>query len=177
MKKIVVWDPNGKIPEGAIIEGPKKINAIEVAGGVVLPYAPDLAANNAVAGYFRRGWGNGVHFDNMVGQRGCPMMIYAMPGYPVFHWVIRVEPIDGAKETRGIFRCTSSGQVATLSGGMGTRGDPVEVGDLERDVHGGWIIRGKNTLNCTLEGYLGVSIYAAAVGARVMWSAIAQAAE
>lgn len=178
MAKILVWDPTGEIPEGEILEGANKIAAVERRGGVVLPFDPKLATNNAVAGYFRRSWGSGIHFDRMIGLRACPMMIYAVPDFPSFHWAARIMPIEGAKETKGIFRCTNnSGQVGTLTGGLGAMGEPIELNDTPPDKFGGWTIRGSNRLNCTLEGYLGLSIYATAVGARVMWSAVTQAAE
>lgn len=179
LEQIVVWDPKGTVPEGEVIQGrPNVVSAFERRGGVALPFSSQLASHNSVAGYFRRSWGSGVVFDKMIGRRDCPMMLYGMPGFPVFHWAARIMPIDGAKETKGIFRCvTNSGQVATMSGGLGSVGQSIEISEIPIDRFGGWTIRGSNALNCTLEGYLGLSIYAAALGARVVWSAVTQAAE
>lgn len=173
--RIVVWDPSGKFPIGDIIEGDKAISLLHGHGGLTLPIEPHLLGRNAVSGYFRRDWGRGTPFTNMVGTRGCPMLIYVVPDFAVLNWAIRVEPIPGAPESRGTFRLTMhTGQVGTISGGLAADGAVVEFADRPIDPHGGVTIVGSSKLNCTMEGYLGLSIYGTAVGVRVLWSAVSQ---
>lgn len=177
MQHIVVWDPKNETPEGEIIDGPERAAYLERNGVELLPYTAELAAHNAVGGYYRRSWGKGVVFNEMIGARGCPMIMYVMPKFPVFRWCAYIMPLEGAKETRGIFRLTTGGQFGTLTGGLGGTHAPVEIAELPVDEYGGRVVRGRNPLHCTIEGYLGISIYASAIGARVMWSALSQAAE
>jgi hypothetical protein len=176
MSRIVIWDPSGRFPEGEILTGENALGVLHSQGGVTLPVKPELFGLNAVAGFFSRNWGNGVPFLHMVGTRACSMLLYVQQGIPSLNWVARLAPIDGAKEVRGTFRLVcSTAQVGIISGGLATEASAIEIADLQPDKWGGYTIGGKCNLNCTLDGYLGLSLYGCAIGCKVLWTAITQA--
>ena len=176
MNRIVVWDPAGRFPEGKVLDGDKQLAILQNKGGVTLPVEPALLGRNACAGVFMRKWGDGVVFDKMLGARGCPMMLYAVQDIGSIYWAIRVEPLADAHETKGSFKLAlNSGQIGTITGGLASENRPADLIDAQPDKVGGWTLLGSSRLNCTLEGYLGLSVYGVAVGARVVWSAVTQA--
>jgi hypothetical protein len=175
MNRIIIHDPKFRYPIGDLLDGEKALAKLHGNGGVTLPVEPRLLGRNGVSGYFRRDWGSGVRYENLVGTRGCPMVIYAMPDFPRIYWAIRAMPIPGAVESRGTFRlATHSGQYGTITGGLSADGASAEFADQELDKDGGVTILGKAKLNCTMEGYLGLCVYGCAVGIRVLWSAVTQ---
>lgn len=176
MNRIVIFDPTGKYEEGRLVGGDKSIALLHGRGGVTLPVEPNLLGRNAVAGYFMRKWGGGATFDRMIGARACPMLLYAVPDYGTIYWAFRIMPIDGAVESHGSFKLAMhSGQVGTITGGLSADGVAHEVTDRTIDKHGGWTVIGTSKLNCSMEGYLGLSVYGVGIGVRVMWSAATQA--
>jgi hypothetical protein len=176
MSKIVVWDPSGRFPEGEIVKDDNTLHLLHSSGGVSLPVVEDLLQYNAIAGFFMRKWGNGVRFERMVGTLGCPMILWIKPQFTSIYWAARIKPIPEAKETKGIFRLAMhSGQYGVIGAGIASNDEAIEIGELELDEYGGAIIQGSCRLSSAIEGYLGVSLYGVAVGARIMWSAITQA--
>jgi len=175
--RIVVYDPTGQFPEGDVLEGNRAIAMFASRGGMSLPIDVRLIGRNAVSEVFIRKWGQGEVFDRMVGQRGCPMLLYTVPDVPFLHWAARVLPLGGDREPRGVVRLVMhSGQPGAITGGLRADGEACQVGDgLAPDSDGGWTVSGRVGLNCTMEGYLGLSLYVVASGIRVVWSAVSQA--
>lgn len=181
MKRIVVHDPGSHFALGELIEGDRAVALLKSRGGVALPVEPDLIGRNAVSGFFRRDWGRGEEFNGLLGTRACPMLLYALPEYTTINWALRLLPIEGATECRGLFRLAAhSGQVGCITGGLAANGQAFQIEDApgappaHERLRDGFIIEGTSTLNCGLEGYLGLSIYGTAIGLRVIWSAVTQ---
>ena len=173
MPRIVIWDPTGKLPEGEIVYGTNGIAVLHSKGGVTLPVELELLKINAVSGFFARNWGSGIGFNRMMGTRACPMLLFVHPDYTTIHWAARLECDEGHQ---GTFRLTTdSSQVGIIGGGLAANETVVDISGLEPDLYGGITIGGSCKLNCTTEGYLGLSIYGTAIGARVVWSAVTQA--
>jgi hypothetical protein len=172
--KIVVWDPKGELLEGQVIEDGLATEALVGRGVVMLPADADLLKVPKIptAGYYRRGWGSGWLFDGLVGSRGCPMLLFAMSDRMYLHWVVRIAQL----EPQGSIRLTTdTGQPTAMSGGLRADGQAVNLAELgEPDADGGWTVRGRSMLNCSGDGYLGLSIYAVARKCLVLWSAVSQ---
>lgn len=174
MQKIVIWDPSGKLPEGAFVAGERSMSLLDATEGVVaLPVDPDLIDANAVGGWFKRAWGTGWRFERMVGQRGCPMMIRVKPVEPLYlYWVARVMHDERQNVVpHGILRLTADGTQGGISGGISGPGyDLQNLGKPDR--WGGWTIGGRSQFSTTTEGFLGMSLYGAAQGIAVPWTAV-----
>lgn len=173
MHRIVVWDPTGKFPEGYVLDGDNGLGVIHSKGGITLPVEPELLVQHAVSGFFMKKFGTGVPFTRMVGTRACPMLLFASPDYTTISWVARLTLFG--ETSRGTFRLTThSGMPGAVSGGLLANGDAIEISEKPLDKYGGITIGGTCRLNCTTDGYLGLSLYGVAIGARVTWSAVSQ---
>lgn len=172
MPRIVIWDPTGDFPEGELVYGTNGIAVLHSKGGVTLPVELELLKINAVSGFFSRNWGSGIKFDRMLGTRACPMLLFVQPDFTRINWAARLE-FDG--DHQGTFRLTTdSSQMGGIGGGLAANEAAIDITDLEPDEYGGVTIGGTCKLNCTTEGYLGLSLYGTAIGARVVWSAVTQ---
>ena len=103
-------------------------------------------------------------------------MLYTVPDLPLIHGLARVEPIEDAPEHKGTFRLTSNTGVhgVTLAGGLVADTSPINIAG-EPGADGGWLVGGACRVNCSLEGFLALSIYGVATGLRVVWLAVTQA--
>jgi hypothetical protein len=175
MVRIVVWDPSGLYPEGALLEGPRLLHQLESRAVVSLPADPALVHSATQdVGYVRRGYGPGRGWNRLVGHQDCPMSLRVVPNHPWLHWAARVHPT--AHEVKGHLRlCANTAQM----GGTAQRLDPkVDARALESmgapDVHGGWTVGGTSGIGAQAEGWLGLGLYGLGVGFAVQWFAVTQ---
>lgn len=174
--RIVVWDPSAKLAEGTFVEGDHQFALLKTKGIVTLPTDVDLFGRNAVAGYFRRGWGVGWPFaDQAAAQRGCPMLLFVATERPYIHWVARLVPY-GEKERAGRLRLTTNtSQIGASAGGVSPEIQAPDLAELgPPDAHSGWTIGGRSRVSTIGEGYFGLSLYGNMRGLAVVWSAVSQ---
>lgn len=171
---VVAWDPTGKLSEGEVLDGQNATQLAKNSGAVLMPVDDDLA-NQAVAGYFHRGWGAGWEYNQMQGERGCPMLLFVHVGRRWLHWALRIEPIPGEKPL-GLMRLTTdSSRPNAMSGGLSAHDAPIDLGLLGPvDERGGWTVRGKLQVSHSGSGYLALNFYGSCQGVRVPWTACSQ---
>lgn len=177
MNRIVVWDPSGEHPDGTVISGVQRVTQLEARGVASLPVDPDRA-HGSVHGYFRRGWGRGWKYSRMVGERGCPMLLFIQPDRLHIYWTARLIPTGD--EPKGILRLTTdtSRQTAFAGGLSAVDARVVSVDQLgEVDRHGGWTVRGRTKLSVAAEGYLALNLYGVGQDFAVLMSAVSQSDE
>lgn len=174
---VVAWDPRGQLREGEVLDGNNAVAIARGQGVVLMPVDKDLA-NQAVTGYFYRGWGNrGWEFNRMEGGRGSPLLLFVHAGRPWLHWAVRIERVPNGGEPHGLLRMTtdSSRGANTMSGGLSAVEAPINVGALgEPDQQGGWVRTGRVQMSNSGSGYLALSLAGACQGVRVMWGAVSQ---
>lgn len=169
-----------ELPEGTRMNR-SLLKKVDPLGDVALPVANEcLDDRNAIGGYFYRGWGTGWNFEANRIEHGCPMVLWAVPGIPVLHWVARIERVHSrAIPPSGSLRLVSNpSQPGAMQCGLSSTATSSHV-DLNSlglpDQHGGWTVGGHLGLYVPVEGLLGVRIQAIAQNCRVLWSAISQA--
>lgn len=174
--KVVVWDPSGQIPEGRIVSNATTVELLEQQGVVLMPVDAELVYRMPIAGYFRKAYGDGWRFDEMVGRRGCPLLLYIEPDRTFIHWRALVVPIGS--DVQGVLRLTTDSALpGALSGGLSATAEAVNLAELGEPGKYGWVIGGSTRMNCTGEGYFGLSLYGACKGIAVKWAAVSQARE
>ena len=172
MERIVVWDPRGRLPEGAIVRASAQQALDELGGVAMLPVEPRLLELGPIAGYFRRSWGRGERFERMAPRRGCPMAIHAVPGYPYLHWIARLVSA-GAAPGGSLRLVPAPSPFATMSGGLSAVAEPVTLAELgDPDAWGGWTVARAVELSCSSEGLMCVALQGAAERCVVLWSAV-----
>lgn len=177
MVRIVVWDPTGRWPEGTLLEGSSLLHVEKSRGAVLLPADADLClGQDAVAGYFRRGWGMGVAWTDRPAQRACSMLLRIVPERPWLHWCARVVPMhaDGPPPRGRLHLVTNTGQMGGTAVRVSPMSEPQSLEDSPIDEHGGWTLKGTSQLGMAGEGMLGLALYGAATGCAVLWSAATQ---
>ena len=169
----------------AIVELPERSwsmnKRIDVSVDALLPVAQQLLSeSNGIAGYFYRGWGAGWKFEANRIEHGCPMVLWAVPGIPVLHWVARIEQVHsrGIPPSGSLRLVSNPSQPGAMQCGLSSTATSSHV-DLNSlgcpDKHGGWTVGDHLGLHVPVEGLLGVRIQAIAQNCRVLWSAISQA--
>lgn len=177
MHRIVVWDPTGELPDGAVVTGNQSVGALRNRGVAALPVDADRAFG-AVEGYFRRGWGRGWKYDAMRGERGCPMLLYVKSDRVNIYWLARLIPTG--PEPKGLLRLTTdtSKQTAFAGGLSAVEQRAVDVEQLgPPDRRGGWTIGGRTKLSVAAEGYMALNVYGVAQDLAIVWSAVSQSTE
>ena len=180
---IVLDDPEGVFWEGGIITE-ERLRSI--AGGAsagkgarevaTLPVEPVLFGANAIAGYFRRGWGGGYPLATDIPKVHCPMALFLSQRHRTVNWKARILPTKGA-QIGGLLRLAQdSSQHHSLAGGLSASDNtPVDLGTLgEPDSRGGWTIGGKAQIHAPSDGFAGFGLYGTGRGLRVLWAAITQ---
>ena len=173
MDRIVISDPINEFKQGVVVSGENEIARLERRRVAMLPIDPDLLHQPA-AGYYFRSWGRGVHVNRNAGTRVCPMVLFVDPKRPFIYWSARVEPIDPELDTHGQIRLVTIGASGhTLSGGLSADSFP-KLQHGARDESGGWTVYGRGRLSISMDGWLGLSLYATARNVRILWSSVSQ---
>ena len=174
-RAIVVHDPAGIVLDGQIISGHLAVAAAQRAGLVVLPYEGGRDGE-AVGGYFRRAWGEGVKLHRSVGTRLCPMLIHVEPGREWIYWSAIVVPTG--PEPKGVVRLTSDiprqfAQAAAIS----LTGEPAPRIEALQRGKPYWAIGGRARLSVSAPGYVALSLHGAGEDIAVTLSAVVQGRE
>lgn len=176
-KFIVVHDPTHQIPPGLIISSADKNRYREVA---VLPVDEKMFALSPIGGFAKREFGTGVPLAGMP-RAVAPVSIYASRACKRINWIARVESIEGmggAKHvTGGLNIATDTRQLGVLTcsiddtGAMRRPQDSPPNDPGERGVWG-WTVSGTAGLYVTQDGIIGLAVYGAMPGARLVWAAV-----
>jgi hypothetical protein len=175
-QQIVVWDPAGMYPEGAIVTDLQSL-ALLARGIVLLPVVPRLFQSSGVGGYARRAWGDGVDLDTQMPRLTCPLTIYMAKELRTLHWRARLVPKTTGAALFGQVRLAADGN---QPGAQNVSFQPEEsVVDLRAlgapDANDGWTIGGKGIVSPSTDCYAGFALYGTGAGLRVVWAAISQA--
>jgi hypothetical protein len=175
-QQIVVWDPTGEHPEGALFNDVQAMS-LAARGVALLPVAPRLFAASGVGGYARRAWGPGVDLDVQLPRLSCPLTIYLAKEMRALHWLARLVPSASGAAHHGQLRLTAdSNQPGTQNASFQPAGNAVDLRALGApDAHGGWTVGGKGGVSANLDGYAGFALYGTGAGLRVTWAALSQA--
>ena len=187
---VVVWDPRGEYWDGAVV-GELKAHQLRALGVATLPVDAGLMAKNGVAGYFRRSFGAGVPLSPVIPQRAAMVLLWTTAGQGQrLFWRARLQAtfhvvagLDGAEhlvrdELDGQLRLVAdTAQVGAYPQGFVAYDEGAVAytrGLGEPDKWGGWTVGGCVQLGQQLEGFMGLSLYGAARGARLAWVAVSQ---
>lgn len=181
---VVVWDPEGKYWEGAIVEQ-SMMQQIKARGGVVLPVDPMLFTLAGDGGFFKRAWGAGWPCDHTTPKSFCPLTLFLTKAHTLIYWAARLVPdkryfeVDkgGPVDDTGQINIMSLTQRAnTFQAPLTPRTGPKRIRDLgPADEHGGWTIDGHAFANVAFEGHHSFSLYGTGKGVQVAWAAITAA--
>lgn len=174
-RAIVVHDPAGIVLDGQIISGHNAIEAARRAGLVVLPHEGGRDGE-AVGGYFRRAWGDGLALRRGVGTRLCPMLLHVEPGRDWIYWAAIVVP--NGPEPKGVVRLTSDipRQFSQAAAIALTEDAVPRIEALERGKPY-WAIGGRARISISAPGYVALSLYGAGSDIAVTLGAVVQARE
>lgn len=185
---IVVEDPTGEWWEGALVEE-SRCRQLESRGVVLLPVLPDLFKRSGVGGFHKRAWGAGHPLHPSRPSIAAPLMLFVSESFEHVHWAARLA-LDPAYLERvkagekGIFASGFLRFVGDASQSNPTKCTlmPTKEADLSKLddrtlVEDGFIIRGDSRVNFPGDGHYGFAFYGTALGLRVVWSAVSQAAE
>lgn len=181
MPKLVhvsVYDPSRAVPNGTLLLD--QLNAEKVArkGCLLLPVDDDLVpqmSGKAMGGFVIREWGkDGWLYQRRSGERGCPMLIQAVPERTWLYWAAQVvSPTGSRPDTLRL-----SGDPAQGSGFFAAGASPVgvetwsELGHFSRGSNAkSWMLEGRCRLSVTENGIFAFCLYGVAKDARVIWSA------
>lgn len=178
--RVVLHDSRGRVRPGAVFDG-AAAQQLVAQGVSTLPFDPDIATKNAVAGWMMGQYGTGWSFDPYRPTRGAPLVLYVVRGRSSIHYAVRVVP-DPQRDRNpvvGQLRLNvDTMQSGVVTGGLVHAVRPPTLDKLtERESHapdGGWTMYGRCELTSGYEGYLGLSIYGNARNARVAWAAVSQ---
>lgn len=172
---VVVFDPLGTEPEGEILSG-NRIAVARSRGAVLLPIDVQLLRSGALGGYAKRAYGRGWSYDRHRPGRGCPMVLFASPAYPLIHWAVRLAQDPEGGRLEGHLRvAVDTAQAGARASGLTTDAGPLNVPTLgDPDEHGGWTWMGESKVTIPGEGLLGLQLFGALGGARVAWWAVSQ---
>lgn len=179
MRHIVVWDPEEKYWDGAIVTE-EQASTLRAYGAVLLPVSPELFKRSGCGGYAKRSWGSGWPLDYSAPTMCAPICMFIEPGFSHLAWAARLIPdpqlraaIAEGKRPAGVLRLTP-----TNAGGFSLRttftADTTHVGVAnlgELDEFGGWTARGEAKMQLTQGGYYEFALYGAMPGVRVGWVA------
>lgn len=188
---VVVWDPSGEYWDGAVV-GELRAHQLRALGVATLPVDAGLMQKNAVAGYFRRSFGAGVPLSPVIPQRAAMILLWTTAGQGArLFWRARLQA------TFQVVTGTEPGSTSLardeLDGQLRVVADTAQVGAYpqgfvaydegavaylrglgEPDRHGGWTVGGFVQIGQQGEGFMGLSLYGAARGARLAWVAASQ---
>lgn len=181
---VVVSDPDGKYPDGEVVDRAKSID-VRDRGGATLSCTPEFFRFAAGSGYSKRSWGQGWALENPAPELVCPLVMFAAPGGPRdLAWAARLVPspsaLDNLRANRpaaqGILRIAAGEQRGGMLRGIVTDDsgckNAVQVGTLGApDPRGGWTVYGTARLHLQGEGCCALAFYGFAPGMRIQWVA------
>lgn len=175
MKSVVVFDPNGLLPVGELLDG-DKVGAARRRSVAMLP-ADDHMYFNGLPGFTYRPWGTGVHFDDMMPRRDCPMLVAVHPQTPQVYWAMQLRPIRANEPMTGRVRVVGNAAAGAMAAGM-TQDVPMPLleGIDQKNVEA-VVITGRNSVSVNQEGMFGLSLHGVCRNVRVVWSCASVAAE
>lgn len=168
---VVLWDPRGELPEGSVFDG-ARVNDHQGRGVVMLPVNLQLLKTSACGGYVKRSFGQGWQYDPLRASKGPALFFFAVPQQDI-HWKARLQA--NGEQVNGALRIApdTAQPGASVVGMHGM--SAVSLADLgPPDEHGGWTIGGRVGFMAADACYLGLMLYGAATGVRVMWFAAGQ---
>lgn len=172
---VTIWDPTGTLPVGEVVEGDKVLVA-KRKRAMLLPADPHIYYS-ASPGFAYRPWGTGWQYDNVMSERGCPMMIAVDPEHPWIYFAFQAMPIREGEPLHGQFRLIGDSSAGGLSIGMSqdVRLQPLQC--YLTGTKGGVVVAGRCGMSVTTPGIFGMSLHGIGRNVRVVWSAVSIAHE
>lgn len=195
-ERMVLVDPSGKLPPGAIVnEGQGR--AIDLAeNGCAIPCERELLPmhgeplrhrRSAIAGVFRRDLGLGWRLADIPGAL-VPLALYVGPGFPGVHWraklvlrpelhvaerIARGETEPVRRPLAGKLRISPESSQPNGAFVLAVDGEHIDLAKLQGA--GPWYVGGRAKCQATGEGALGMTLYGHASGDHpilIEWAAV-----
>jgi hypothetical protein len=175
---IVIEDPENQYYEGSLVEA-QKAAQLEARGVITLPVVPDLFKKSAAGGYFKRAWGSGWPLDALHPKMTSQMTLFCDPIHKCLHWKAKLVATDEfmaqpAAQHQGQLQVVAdTGQRTPYNASVVPIDRPVlirELGSPRTDKS--WVVGGRATIACNVEGHYGFALYGHAPGLRVLWAAV-----
>lgn len=171
MKSVVVFDPNGVLPVGELIEG-DSVGVARRRNVVMLP-ADDYMYFNASPGFAYRPWGSGIVFDAMQPRRDCPMVVSVHPSSPHVYWAVQLRQIRAGEQMTGRIRLVGNAAAGAMSVGMTQEVLMPTLESLQQKDGACLVFTGRNQVSVQQEGQFGLSLYGVCRNVRLTWSVVA----
>jgi len=175
MTFMVLEDPNGRLRAGEELEETLARRA-SLEGVALIPVDPGTFGRSAIAGFFRRDWGEGWEVSRAGARPLCPMALFLHGRQSKIHWRARVAVPPDLKGLTGVLRLASDSSQAG-HGPVGLSGTGFDLGKLhEADPRrpGALVVGGWCDAHAVSDGFYGFSLWGEATQALVQWSAISQ---
>ena len=171
----------GRFALGDVVDG-AHARLVEAERRGVVPHDPRAGEHHHLASWAHRQFGiAGLELPETVTGRVAPLTLFSLPGKGRVVWRARVAVGPGSQ---GRLRLTgdSAQPGANAAGVQGDDSPTGDVADLERDYHGDEaapgqgtvLLRGTVRVSAPLGHYMGVCLYGAVSGARLLWFAASQ---
>lgn len=181
---IVIEDPENQYYEGSLIEA-QKAAQLEARGVITLPVMPELFKKSAAGGFFKRAWGSGWPLDALHPKMTSQMTLFCDPVHNCLHWKAKLVPTDEflalpAAQRQGQLQIVAdTGQRTPYNASVVPIDRPVLIRELgarspasTTAASTSWVVGGRATIACQVEGHYGFAIYGHAPGLRVLWAAV-----
>ncbi len=175
---IVIEDPENQYFEGSLVEA-QRAAQLEARGVALLPVVPDLFKKSAAGGFFKRAWGSGWPLDALHPKMTAQTTLFCDPYHKSLHWKARLVATDEflalpAAQRQGQLQIVAdTGQRTPYNASVVPVDKPVIIRELGApDANKSWVVGGRATIACQVEGHYGFAIYGHAPGLRVLWTAV-----
>lgn len=173
MKRVVIWDPLGEVPCGEIVT-PNEARLLMSRKVATLP-VEDVKPKNGASGWAKRHFGRGEVMHTHTQGYACPLVLHIETTPPTIAWCARVQLNPRKEKMRGRLSLNAPpSQLGCIQLGLRSEEGAIVLEALQVDKWGGVTIEGRASFSSRLSGFLGLSLYGALEGGRVMWVAASQ---